>query len=111
MQQFVVLSSSCIGSTLRLNLRDGGGAGLLKVSVAIGNTVRDITYAGGGLIFDVPVPAGPASPALVDICYDGTPFDTNTRIPAPTLTVICQGVSALTKKMLISSGMILDLID
>jgi len=89
MQQFVVLSSSCIGSTLRLNLGDGGGTGPLKVSVAIGNTVRDITYTGGGLIFDVPVPAGPTSPALVDIRFAGTPFDTNTKILGPTLIVVC----------------------
>lgn len=89
MQQFVVLSASCIGSTLRLNLGNGGGTGPLTVSVAIGSTVQNTTYTGGGLIFDVPVPAGPTNPAFVDIRFGGTPFDTNTRILDPTLTVIC----------------------
>lgn len=90
MFQVVNLSNTCIGSTLRLNFGDAGGDGPLIVSVAIGNTVQQTTYTGGGLTYDVPVPSGPTSPVIVDIRFGGPPpYDTETTILSPTLTVIC----------------------
>jgi hypothetical protein len=89
MTQYAVLAESCVGSTLRLNFGDGGGVGPLTVSVGIGNTVQKTTYTGGGLTFDVTVPAGPTNPVLVDIRNGGLPHDTGTKITSPTLTVIC----------------------
>jgi len=89
MYQVVALSESCIGSTLRLSFGDGGGVGPLRVSVGVGNTVQQRTYSGGGLNFDVPVPAGPTDPVTVRIEAVGTPHDSSTTIISPTLTVVC----------------------
>lgn len=89
MQQVVALSSTCTGVTLQLTFGDGGGTGPLKVSIAVGNTVRETIYTGGGLNFDMVVPVGPTSPTLVDIRPASIPFDASTKILAPKLTVSC----------------------
>lgn len=89
MTQLVSLSDTCIGSTLRLELGDGGGTGPLRVRIGVGNTVRETTYSGGGLIFEMVVPVGPTSPTVVDIRQASPPFDNTTKIIGPKLTVIC----------------------
>lgn len=89
MTQLVSLSDTCIGSTLRLELGDGGGTGPLRVRLGVGNTVRETTYSGGGLIFEMVVPVGPTSPTVVDIRQASLPFDNTTKIIGPKLTVIC----------------------
>ena len=89
MRQLVSLDPSCVDTVLRFNMGDGGGVGPLDVKIFVGSTTRETVYTSGGLTLDITIPNGIISPAGVIINTRSLPYDNNTTIIRPTLTVIC----------------------